>query len=259
MTRLFRFGPYELDARAGELRKYGRRIRLQEQPLRILTMLLARPGEAVLRGEIQQALWPNQTVVEFDQGINAAIKRLRTALGDSPARARYIETLGRRGYRFIGTLEPSHPPAAEASDDHTELVGKMLGHYRVLEMLGAGGMGIVYRAEDLRLGRNVALKLLQRRAREAGSRAVTRFHREARIAAALNHPNICTIFAVENFNGEPAIAMELLSGETLEQRMVRSLLPFDEMRLTASQLAAALDAGHRAGIVHRDLNLPTSY
>src|SRR5215469_9538887 len=81
MTRLLRFGPFELDARAGELRKYGCRIRLQEQPLRILTMLLARPGEAVLREEIQHVLWPNQTVVEFDQGINAAIKRLRTALG----------------------------------------------------------------------------------------------------------------------------------------------------------------------------------
>ena len=68
MTHLYRFGPFELDVRAGELRKYGSRIRLQEQPLRILTMLLARPGEAVLREEIQQALWPNRTVVEFDHG-----------------------------------------------------------------------------------------------------------------------------------------------------------------------------------------------
>ena len=82
MTQLYRFGPFELDVRAGELRKYGTRIRLQEQPLRILTMLLARPGEAVLRDEIQQALWPNRTMVEFDQGINAAIKRLRTALAE---------------------------------------------------------------------------------------------------------------------------------------------------------------------------------
>src|SRR5262245_8520955 len=111
MTHLYRFGPFELDVRAGELRKYGTRIRLQEQPLRILTMLLARPGEAVLREEIQQTLWPNRTVVEFDQGINAAIKRLRTALGDSAAGARYIETLARRGYRFIGTLEPTEPAA----------------------------------------------------------------------------------------------------------------------------------------------------
>src|SRR5215469_18964275 len=111
MTQLYRFGPFELDVRAGELRKYGTRIRLQEQPLRILVMLLERPGEAVLREEIQQALWPNRTVVEFDQGINAAIKRLRTALGDTAIRPRYIETLARRGYRFIGLLEDADAPA----------------------------------------------------------------------------------------------------------------------------------------------------
>lgn len=174
MTQLYRFGPFELDARAGELRKYGGRIRLQEQPLRILTMLLARPGEAVLREEIQQALWPNQTVVEFDQGINAAIKRLRTALGDSAANARYIETLARRGYRFIGTLEPTCPPGPDV-DDNEDLTGKTIGHYRVHEMLGRGGMGVVYRAEDLQLGRDVALKLLHGPAREADPRALARF------------------------------------------------------------------------------------
>src|SRR5215471_543059 len=129
-THLYRFGPFELDARAGELRKYGTRIRLQEQPLRILTMLLTRPGEAVLREEIQQALWPNRTVVEFDQGINAAIKRLRTALGDSAAGARYIETLARRGYRFIGTLEPIDSPTDKLADAAEDLAGRIIGQYR---------------------------------------------------------------------------------------------------------------------------------
>src|SRR5215831_18385279 len=97
-------GPFELDARAGELRKGGERIRLQDQPLQILTMLLAAPGQVVLREEIQRKLWPNQTVVEFDHGINAAVKRLRAALGDSADAPLYIETLARRGYRFIGTV-----------------------------------------------------------------------------------------------------------------------------------------------------------
>src|SRR5579862_2844440 len=102
---VYRFGPFAFDAHAGELRKHGIRIRLQEQPLQVLTLLLARPGQAVLREDIQQRLWPNNTMVEFDHGINAAVKRLRAALGDSSETPRYVETLARRGYRFIGVLE----------------------------------------------------------------------------------------------------------------------------------------------------------
>src|SRR6266550_2956057 len=100
-----RFGVFELDLRAGELHKGGRTIRLQEQPLQILAMLLARPGEVVTREEIRQKLWSNDTTVEFDHSINAAIKRLRDALGDSAERPRFIETLPRRGYRFIASVE----------------------------------------------------------------------------------------------------------------------------------------------------------
>ena len=107
-----RFGPFELDLRAGELRKAGRRIRLQEQPFQILRMLLESPGEVVSREEIRKRLWPDDTVVEFDHSINAAVKRLRDALRDSAESPRYIETLARRGYRFIaevGTAEPPRP------------------------------------------------------------------------------------------------------------------------------------------------------
>src|SRR5215472_6095110 len=105
-TRLVRFGDFELDLRAAELRKHGVRIRLQEQPFRILTMLMERPGEVVLRDEIRRRLWPNDTVVEVGHGINAAVLRLREALGESAEQPRHIETVARRGYRLRGAALP---------------------------------------------------------------------------------------------------------------------------------------------------------
>jgi len=104
MTRLFRFDPFELDVRSGELRKHGIRIKLREQPVQILLMLLESPGEVVLREEIRRRLWPNNTQVEFDHGINAAIQKLRDALGESADSPRYVETVARRGYRFLGAV-----------------------------------------------------------------------------------------------------------------------------------------------------------
>jgi DNA-binding winged helix-turn-helix (wHTH) protein/Tol biopolymer transport system component len=109
-----RFGPFELDRRRGELRKEGRRIRLQEQPFQILRMLLESPGEVVSREEIRNRLWPDETVVEFDHSINAAVRRLREALRDSADNPRYVKTLSRQGYLFIGEVEAAdHSPPAE--------------------------------------------------------------------------------------------------------------------------------------------------
>jgi eukaryotic-like serine/threonine-protein kinase len=108
-----RFGPFELDLLRGELRKEGRRVRLQEQPFQILRMLLQAPGEAVSREEIRKCLWPDETVVEFDHSINAAVRRLRDALRDSADNPRYIKTLSRRGYCFIGEAETDHAAQAE--------------------------------------------------------------------------------------------------------------------------------------------------
>lgn len=103
-NQIVRFGKFDLDVRAGELRKSGLRIRLQDQPFRILLMLLEHPGEVVSREQIRQTLWPDGTIVEFDHSISAAIKRLRDALGESAEQPRYVETLARRGYRFIAPV-----------------------------------------------------------------------------------------------------------------------------------------------------------
>lgn len=113
--RVFRFGVFEADERTGELRKQGRRLPLQGQPLQVLLLLLESPGELVTRTDIQRRLWPDGTFVDFDHGLNTAINKIREALSDSASSPRFVETLARRGYRFIATVEvvgrDGEPPA----------------------------------------------------------------------------------------------------------------------------------------------------
>ena len=135
----------------------------------------------------------------------------------------------------------------------TPLIGQTLGQYRVVEQLGAGGMGVVYKAQDVRLGRLVALKVLPQTNADEQEEAVERFRREARTASSLNHPNICTIYSFDDHQGQLYLAMELLEGETLDRKLSGRSLDVRLILELGSQIADALDAAHSEGILHRDI------
>ena len=262
-------GPFELDLRSGDLCAGDRKTVLQEQPLQVLRLLAEAGGELVTREEIRKKLWPNDTIVEFDHSINAAIMSLRRALGDSAEKPKYVETVVRRGYRLlvpvkwisadesVGGVSADGRGAAVRLQPDGGLLGKKVSHYRVLEIIGGGGMGLVYKAEDLKLGRQVALKFLPEEL-ASDPVALQRFEREARTASSLDHPNVCTIYEVEEHAGEPFIVMQLLRGETLRDRLAelaaaKERLPLEKLLDFAVQVCSGLEAAHAKGIIHRDV------
>jgi predicted ATPase len=140
----------------------------------------------------------------------------------------------------------------ETRGDRDPLLGRTISHYRVIKKIGSGGMGVVYEAEDLRLGRRVAIKVMLE-SDAANSKALLRFELEARIASALSHPNICTLYEVEEYDGKPVIVMELLEGHTVKQRISAGRIPWTQLVQWGMDVADALETAHASGMIHRDI------
>ena len=247
------FGPFRLDLRAGELFKGATRMRVQQHPLRLLQLLIDAQGMLVTREEIRSRLWPNGTIVDFEHSINSAINKLRAALADTAEDPTYVETVARKGYRFLAPVRRVGEPVEMPSQALGSLQGgSEISHYRVQELIARGGMGLVYRAVDVYLNRSVALKILP----DASPDGITlqRFHNEARTLSGLEHPNICTVYEFGEHLGRPFMAMQLLDGETIKDRIAR-LGPLDTQALVSAaiDIANGLDAAHRQGIIHQDI------
>ena len=249
MASKVRFGAFELDPERRVLRKDGLRIRVPGQSLEILAALVATPGEPLGRERIQQLLWPHGTIVGFDQSINAAVKRLREALGDAARNPRFVERVPGRGYRFIAPVEALEAATPEAPSKGP---GTTVLHYRLVEEVGRGAMGEVWKATDTHLDRVVALKFV---AEPAGGAApsLDALRAEARHAAALNHPNICTIHGFEEQGGLRFLVMEYVAGGPLSRALGGGPLSASRVVAIGTRAASALAAAHEAGIVHRDL------
>lgn len=253
---------FELDLRSYELRRSGRALKLERIPMELLLLLVRERGQLVTREQIVEHIWGKDVFLDADNSINAAIRKIRQALKDDPERPRFIQTVTGKGYRFIAPAVPISPaaPGQESSAQvvsQQNLIGRKVSHYRVLQLLGGGGMGVVYRGEDLRLGRSVAIKFLPV---EVGSSptALSRMYNEARAASALEHPNICPVYELGDDHGQPFIVMQLLEGLTLREWIAQatdqtSASCLRQLVSFAVQVCHGLEAAHDKGIIHRDI------
>jgi len=250
----YAFGPFRLDSEKRILVRDGVPVPLGPKVAETLLVLVESAGHLVDKDELMQRVWPDAFVEEGN--LNKNIFVLRKLLGEWEGGREYIETVPKRGYRFVAPVqEVTHAEVAARSHDSAgaNLLGKRISHYRVLEIVGGGGMGLVYKAEDLKLGRRIALKFLSE---EFGKdpKALERFEREARAASSLDHPNICALYEFGEHDGQPFLAMPLLEGKTLRDRIAEEApLPTATLLDIGRQIADGLDAAHQKGVIHRDI------
>jgi len=239
----FLLGDWVVQPRLSRITRGSRVERVEPRCIDLLVFLARHPKEVHSRERLIDEVWRVEAVAE--NTLTHAIAALRKALGDDARSPRYIETIHRRGYRLLVT------PGAVSDEEST--VNRALSHYLLLEHLGGGGMGVVYRAEDTKLGREVALKFLPKEL-NYNPDARERFIREARAASALDHPHICTIHEIdETPDGQLFIVMAHYEGETLKKKIERGPLLVNEAVSFAVQIANGLQSAHRVGIVHRDI------
>jgi serine/threonine protein kinase/DNA-binding winged helix-turn-helix (wHTH) protein/class 3 adenylate cyclase len=287
VSDIFEFGPFHLDPVEHLLLREGNAVALTPKAFETLCVLVENAGHVLSKEELMNRVWPDTFVEETNLAQN--ISTLRKALGEREGGRQYIETVPKRGYRFVApvshrtgdrhsNLKADDPTSTRQTDGDLSnartrgkgqdtlvervretgsrirniSTGMNLGHYEILERIGAGGMGEVYLARDRNLDRKVALKLLAGRFKQ-DERSLKRFLREARAVSALNHPNILTVHEIREVDGFFFIAMEFVEGSTLRQMLATGPLTPRAALDIAIQVAGALSAAHRAGIVHRDI------
>jgi eukaryotic-like serine/threonine-protein kinase len=227
--------------------KSGESRSLEPRVFDLLIFLIENRGRVVEKQELFEQVWKQAFVT--DNALTRAIKEIRRVLGDDASAPRYIETIPKRGYRFVAEVSTSssQPSRTRRPED---LVAAL--NYKIRSKLGQGGGGVVYLAEDIRLKRTVVLKFLSEEltSNEVG---LKRFLREARLASSLDHPNICTIYEVNQVDGLDFIVMQYAEGKTLKELISGKPLGIDITLSIAVQIADALSAAHEKAIIHRDI------